>query len=74
MTGFAFRLGARRALDYAAFFEAHDGELAALKRDQAELFGQCHMRAVRADWPALAENLKALADVETAFGAALLAR
>ncbi len=71
MTGFAFRLGARRALDYAQFFEPHNGELAALKRDQAELFGQCHMCAIRAAWTALAERLKALADVETAFRAAL---
>lgn len=74
LTGFAFRLGARRALDYAGFFEPCDEELAALKRTQAELFGQCHMRAIRADWPALAERLGTLADVEAAFRAALLAQ
>jgi hypothetical protein len=73
LTGFAFRLGARRALDYAAFFGPHDSELAALKRNQAELFGQCHVRAMRADWPALAETLEAMASVETAFRTALLA-
>ena len=74
LTGFAFKLGARRALDYAAFLKPHDGELAALKRNQAELFGQCHMCAIRADWPALAERLGALADVETAFRTTLLAQ
>jgi hypothetical protein len=61
LTDFAFRLGARRALDYAMFFEPHNGELAALKRSQAELFGRCHVCAMRADWPALAgmlENLR----------------
>ena len=74
LTGFAFRLGARRALDYATFFGSHDGELAVLKRNREELFGQCHMRAIRADWPALAGVLETLADVETAFRTALLAR
>lgn len=74
LTGFAFKLGARRALDYARFFAPHDAELAALKHSQAKLFGQCHVCAMRASWSALAETLETLADAETAFRTALLAR
>jgi hypothetical protein len=71
MTGFAFRLGARRALDFAAFFDRRDAELAALKRRQAELFGRCHVLAIREDWTSLAGALGQLADVESEFRAAL---
>lgn len=73
MTGFAFRLGARRALDFAAFFDLRDAELAALKRKQAKLFGTCHVLAVREDWTSLADALQQLADVESKFRAALFA-
>jgi len=74
MQGFAFRLGARRALDFAAFFDVRDTGLAALKRQQATLFGRCHTLAVRKDWPALADALQELADVEREFRDALLVR
>jgi len=74
MQGFTFRLGARRALDFAAFFDSCDGDLAALKRRQATLFGRCHTLAVRKDWPALADALQELADVEREFRDALFAR
>ena len=74
MQGFAFRLGARRALDFVAFFDFRDGDLAALKRQQATLFGRCHTLAMRRDWPALAGVLQELADVEREFRDVLFAR
>ena len=74
MQGFTFRLGARRALDFVAFFDSRDGDLAALKLRQATLLGRCHTLAMRRDWPALADVLQELADVEGEFCDALLAR
>jgi len=70
---FALKLGARRALDFATFFESRDRELAALKRTQAKLFGKCHTLAVTKDWLSLADALQRLADVEEAFRVALCA-
>ncbi|MBV9544991.1 MAG: hypothetical protein JOY61_11505 [Chloroflexi bacterium] len=46
---FVFQLAARRALDYAAFFEDCWPALAEAKREQAMLFGRCHTLAVRRD-------------------------
>lgn len=73
MVGFAFKLGAKRALDFAAFFDFRDAELAALKRRQAKLFGRCHTLAVRKEWSSLADTLQELADVEEEFRVALFA-
>jgi hypothetical protein len=69
---FALPLGAKRALDYAAFFASHDQELATAKRRQAMLFGQAHTQAVDDDWAGVARTLAELADVEQQFEAALL--
>ena len=74
MVHFAFKLGARRALDFAFFFEPHDDELATLKGRQAELFGRCHTLAVAKNWPSLANSLQQLADVEEQFRVTLFAR
>ena len=74
MQGFTFHLGARRALDFATFFDFRDGDLATLKRRQATLFGRCHTLAVHKDWPALAGVLQELADVEREFRDVLFAR
>jgi hypothetical protein len=67
MVGFAFRLGARRALDFATLFDFRDAALATMKRTQARLFGRCHTLAVRKDWASLAAALEQLANVEEAF-------
>ncbi len=72
LVNFALQLGAKRALDYAAFFEAHDPDLAGLKRRQAELFGRSHTLAVRERWADLADVLAALAEVEDTFRSTLL--
>ena len=69
---FALPLGAKRALDYAAFFDAYEPNLAALKRHQAHLFGQSYTHAVRSRWEAVAAILTELADVEAAFRTALV--
>ena len=73
MVGFAFRLGAARALDFAAFFDFRDAALATLKRRQAKLFGRCHTLAVREEWFSLADTLQELAGVEEKFRASLFA-
>lgn len=65
LTAFAFPLGARRALDYAAFFDrGGDAVLAASKRGQAHLFGQSLVAANRGDWSRVAAALDELADHE----------
>jgi hypothetical protein len=65
LTAFTFPLGARRALDYAAFFaEGGDAELAAAKRGQARLLGESLLAANRDDWPRVADALEVLADLE----------
>jgi hypothetical protein len=65
LTAFTFPLGARRALDYAAFFAGGgDGELAAAKQGQARLLGECLLAANRDDWSGVAGALEALADLE----------
>lgn len=74
MVDFAFKLGAKRALDFAAFFDFRDVELAVLKRRQAELFGKCHTLAVCKKWSHLADTLQQLVDVEEEFHVSLLAK
>lgn len=61
---FALPLGAKRALDFAAFFDFRDKNLAALKRKQARVFGKCHSLAMLEKWPLLADALQQLADIE----------
>lgn len=69
---FAFPLGARRALDYAYFFKERNEQLALLKRQQAQLFGQCHTFAMSANWDRVAESLEQLAGVESNIESAIL--
>ena len=64
MKTFHFCLGARRALDYAAFFEGRNPQLAEIKRDQAQSLGKCHRLVAEADWARLAVELKLLAESE----------
>jgi hypothetical protein len=65
LTAFTFPLGARRALDYADFFAGGgDAELAATKRSQARLLGDCLLAANRDDWRRVADALDTLADLE----------
>ena len=71
---FALPLGAKRALDFASFFDFRDGDLAVLKRQQAKLFGKSHTLAVGKDWPSLAKELQKLGDIEEKFRRILLGK
>lgn len=71
MVFFLFQLGARRALDFAGFFDGFNAELASLKRKQARQLGQCHTLAVRKDYDDLADMLEQLGTVEEDFRIAL---
>jgi hypothetical protein len=73
LRGFTFQVAARRCLDFARFFGERAPELAALKTEQATLFGRAHTLLVRQDWPGTADALATLADVEDRFRARLLA-
>ncbi len=72
LVGFMFKLSARRALDFASFFEGRAPDLAASKADQAELFGTSHTLAIRESWALLADTLQELAEVEEEFRSTLL--
>lgn len=65
---FALQLGARRAMDYAAFFAKFGaGDLAAIKEKQAKQFGRCHTLIVEKNYLALADALYELAEIEDEF-------
>lgn len=72
MVFFSFKLGARRALDFASFFGFRHPELADLKEKQAELFGSMQASAVQRKWSRVADSLEKLAEVETRFRDALI--
>ena len=72
MVYFSFKLGARRALDFASFFGSKQPDLAGLKEKQAELFGLLQSFAVQRKWTHVADTLGQLADVETEFRDALI--
>jgi len=72
LADFMLKLSARRALDFASFFNPRAPTLAALKCKQAELFGKSHTLAVRESWASLADTLQGLADIEEEFRTALL--
>jgi hypothetical protein len=70
---FLFQLGAKRALDYAEFFQARNPELAVLKNAQARLFGRAHTQLVADRLPELTATVRELAEVEAEFREALFA-
>ena len=72
MVFFSFKLGARRALDFASFFGSRHPELAGFKEKQAELFGSMQAFAVQRKWGRVADSLEQFAQVETEFRSALM--
>ena len=70
---FALPLGAKRALDYAAFFERRAPKIAAMKRRQAELFGACHAALTAEAKPDAVRRFEDLATLEPEIKAAILA-
>jgi hypothetical protein len=71
LSTFALKLGARRALNYAAFVDIHHAALATVKCEQARARGRGQTPIVRRDRPQLAICLFALADLEDCFRAEL---
>jgi len=69
---FALPLGAKRALDYVAFFERRSPRLADLKRQQAEFFGACHTAMGAGTTEELGRRLDALAELEPEIKTAIL--
>ena len=69
---FALPLGAKRALDFAIFFDFQDNDLATLKRKQAELFGMSQVFAMNKNLPELAKTFREFAEVEDEFKSLLL--
>jgi hypothetical protein len=70
---FALPLGAKRALHFSEFFDAIGADIAALKRHQAGLFGDCHSRFMQDDTAGMADSLDALAACEARLRDAVLA-
>lgn len=73
LTRFALPLGAKRAMDYAAFFDPFMPELGAIKRRQAQAFGACLSYVVAQDWVRAGETLLQLAEIEDGIGERLRA-
>jgi len=69
---FALPLGAKRALDFASFFDQRHAELASIKRQQAERFGHAHTYALSKKWSSLSKALKKLGKLEQEFRDTLL--
>jgi len=69
---FALPLGAKRALDYASFFEQRQADLASIKRQQAEQFGCAHAYVLAKRWSFFSKALKKLGDLEQQFRDQLL--
>jgi hypothetical protein len=64
---FALPLGARRAADFARFWQPYDLERAAIKEEQARHFGAAHTAAMRKDSDGLVRALEGVADCEERF-------
>ena len=67
LTGFILPLGARRASDFADFFQIHNPELSKIKAEQAHLLGLCQRFSVLKDWLIVAKYLKEYSSLETQF-------
>jgi hypothetical protein len=71
LTRFALPLGAKRAMDYAAFFDPFMPPLSEIKHRQAQEFGACHSHVVASNWRAASDTLLRLADIEDRISAQL---
>jgi len=64
LSGFAFPLGVKRALDYALFFGNRNEEVKNLKLSQAKKFGLAQTSIMSEDWDNLSNDLEKLAEIE----------
>jgi hypothetical protein len=69
---FALPLGAKRALDYALFFEGRHEGLRRLKHEQAAAFGACQSSMTKEAWTEAAKDFERLADLEARIKQAIL--
>jgi hypothetical protein len=69
---FALPLGAKRALDYAHFFQGRHEGLRQLKLDQAATFGACQSSMTNEAWTDAAREFARLADIEATIKEAIL--
>jgi hypothetical protein len=69
---FALPLGAKRALDYALFFEGRHEGLRQLKLKQAAAFGACQSSMTKEAWTEAAKDFERLADIEASIKDAIL--
>ena len=69
---FALPLGAKRALDYALFFEGRHEGLRQLKLKQAAAFGACQSSMTKEAWTEAAKDFERLADLEASIKDAIL--
>lgn len=61
---FAFPLAARRAQDFAKYFNNRNGVISTLKEKQSRLFGKCQTLATLNRLDDVADTLKIIADIE----------
>lgn len=72
LTFFGLPLGAKRALDYAAFFKERAPGLAEAKRRQAEVFGACQVALTGGKATEASDRLTELAALESVIKDAIL--
>lgn len=71
LSHFTLPVGAKRALDYAAFFQSFASSLAEQKWQQAQILGAAQTAVTGGDWPRVATMLRALAQSEARFAEAM---
>ena len=64
LSRFMLQLGAKRALDFASFFNPHNRTLANLKYHQSRVFGEAHSSLVGRNWSHTSVLFRQLADLE----------
>lgn len=64
LSRFALQLGAKRALDFASFFNPQYSTLANLKYHQSQVFGEAHSSLVGKNWNRTSVLFRQLADLE----------
>lgn len=69
---FAFPLAARRAQDFAKYFNNRNGVISTLKEKQSRLFGKCQTLATLNRLDDVADTLKIIADIENHIRTSIL--
>jgi len=72
LTHFVVPLGAKRALDYACFFQPHHATLHRLTTEQAKIFGTLQGYLVKEEWEGAGAEFAKLAELEGSIKDAVL--